>query len=216
MSSPSNPRRADGAPGGARPIEVRLHGRGGQGAVVASTLLARAAMLGGAHVQAFPDFGVERRGAPVTAFLRLSDRPIRVRSKVYRPDHVLLFDPRLLALAPLPAGRAGWVVVNAQAAPAALGVPEPWRVATVDATEIALALGLGSRALPIVNSPMAAAFARATGLCTLPDLESAIGELLPASVVARNLAAARLAWESLSLSPAWQVEALERAFGEAP
>jgi 2-oxoacid:acceptor oxidoreductase gamma subunit (pyruvate/2-ketoisovalerate family) len=175
--------------------EVRLHGRGGQGTVIASLMLARAAMLAGRSVQAFPEFGVERRGAPVTAFLRIASEPIQVRCRVEDPDHVVVLDGALLDGLALPAGRGGVLVANTSRAPEMLAFPG-WRVATVDATRIARARGIGSGALPIVNSPMAAAFARATGLIALEPLLGAIREAVPAATEA-NLAAAVEAWEKV-------------------
>lgn len=177
--------------------EVRLHGRGGQGTVVASLLLARAAMLEGRSVQAFPEFGVERRGAPVTAFLRIADEPIHLRCRVERPDHVLVLDPALLGLVELPPARgadAPVLVANSTLAPADVAAPPGWRVAALDGTAIARARRLGSGATPIVNCPMAAAFARATGLVGLDALLVAIREGVPAAPEA-NAAAAAEAWE---------------------
>ena len=85
-------------------IEVRFHGRGGQGAVTSAELMALAAIAEGKYAQAFPSFGPERRGAPVQAFLRISDTPIRLREKIYEPDVVLVLDPSLLATANVKAG----------------------------------------------------------------------------------------------------------------
>lgn len=176
--------------------EIRLHGRGGQGTVVASLMLARAAMLEGRSVQAFPEFGVERRGAPVTAFLRVADAPISVRCRVERPEHLLVLDPALLEDLDLPPGRGGVLVANTSSPPAALRVPPGWRVATLDATAIARTRRLGSGALPVVNSPMAAAFARASGVVGLDALLAAIRENVPASHD-ENVAAAAEAWRSV-------------------
>jgi 2-oxoacid:acceptor oxidoreductase gamma subunit (pyruvate/2-ketoisovalerate family) len=174
--------------------EIRLHGRGGQGTVLASLVLARAAMLEGRSVQAFPEFGVERRGAPVTAFLRIASEPIHLRCRVERPDHVLVLDPALLERVDLAAPTGGVLVANSALAPGTLGVPGGWRVATLDATRIARARRLGTGALPIVNAPMAGAFARATGLVGLPALLVAIREAVP-SAPDENVAAATEAWE---------------------
>jgi 2-oxoacid:acceptor oxidoreductase gamma subunit (pyruvate/2-ketoisovalerate family) len=182
-------------------VEVRLHGRGGQGTVVASLVLARAAMLEGRGVQAFPEFGVERRGAPVTAFLRISDAPIRLRCKVYEPDHVVVLDAHLLPQVDLPPGGQGWLVVNSGADPAELAAPGSWRVAAVDATRLARAHGVGGGALPIVNSPMAGAFARVSGLVGLDALEAAIREISPAAAEA-NVRAACQAWDAVRAAPA--------------
>lgn len=176
--------------------EVRLHGRGGQGTVVASLVLARAAMLEGRSVQAFPEFGVERRGAPVTAFLRIAGEPIHLRCRVEKPDHVLVLDPALLERIELPPAAGGAMVVNWPAATPGLRIPAGWRVATLDATRIARARRLGSGALPIVNSPMAGAFARATGVVGLDALLAAIREAVP-TAPEENVAAAREAWEQV-------------------
>ena len=80
-------------------IEVRFHGRGGQGAVTSAELMAQAAIAEGRYAQAFPSFGPERRGAPLMAFLRISDEPIRLREKIYEPDMVVVLDPALLSTA---------------------------------------------------------------------------------------------------------------------
>lgn len=191
--------------------EIRLLGRGGQGTVVLSLMLARAAMLEGRSVQAFPDFGVERRGAPVNAFLRIADRPIHLRCKVYRPHHVLVLDRHLLQALELPPGGDGWLVANTPARPESLEVGE-WRGASVDATRIAQAHRLGSGALPIVNSPMAAAFARVTGLVGKDALLAAVRESAPSATEA-NVAAALEAWESVRLADGGPGDALSRAFG---
>lgn len=177
--------------------EVRLHGRGGQGTVVASLMLARAAMLEGKSVQAFPEFGVERRGAPVTAFLRLAAEPIHLRCRVERPDHVLVLDPALLDRVDLAAGAGGALVVNWPGPPETLSAPAGWRVAVLDATAIARARRLGSGALPIVNSPMAGAFARATGLVGKDALLAAVREHAPTAADA-NVEAAAEAWERVA------------------
>jgi len=180
-------------------VEVRLHGRGGQGTVVASLMLARAAMLEGRGVQSFPDFGVERRGAPVLAYLRVSDHAIHLRCKVYEPDHVLVLDPYLLPQVELPRRKTGWLVVNTAADPESIPVPDGWRVATLDATGIARSRGVGGGALPVVNSPMAGAFARATGLVGLEALLAAVREAAPFGADA-NVDAARQSFEDVRFS----------------
>jgi len=95
-------------------IEVRLHGRGGQGAVTSAELLAQAAIGIGQYAQAFPSFGPERRGAPVQAFLRISEKPIRLRSKIYKPDNIIILDPTLLGSVNPAEGlkQNGFVVIN--------------------------------------------------------------------------------------------------------
>jgi 2-oxoacid:acceptor oxidoreductase gamma subunit (pyruvate/2-ketoisovalerate family) len=159
--------------------EIRFHGRGGQGAVIASNILANAAFLEGKDVQAFPYFGVERRGAPVTAFVRLDDRPIRIKFFIYEPNYVIVLDESLLKAVDVTAGLQdpGIVVVNSNRTPEAMGM-EGYKIATVDATDIALAHGLGSRVAPIVNTIMLGAFVTATGEMRLESvLESIPGQV---------------------------------------
>jgi 2-oxoacid:acceptor oxidoreductase gamma subunit (pyruvate/2-ketoisovalerate family) len=184
-------------------ISIRVHGRGGQGAVIASKLLAAALFREGWQVQAFPSFGAERSGAPVMAFLRVDRRRIDSRYQVYEPDHVMVLDPVLLQSVNVTAGlrEGGWVVVNTSNAPAALDVPATFNLATCDATRIALAHGLGSRTTPIVNTAMAGAFAAATSLVGLPALLDAIPESVPIGAAA-NQAAARDAFASVTVRPA--------------
>ena len=95
-------------------IEIRFHGRGGQGAVTSAELTALAAIEQGKYAQAFPSFGPERRGAPVMAFVRVSDEPIRTREKIYEPDIVVVLDPTLLEIVNVAAGlkKDGIVVLN--------------------------------------------------------------------------------------------------------
>ena len=181
-------------------IEVRIHGRGGQGAVVASLIIARAAFHDGYHVQVFPQFGVERRGAPVVAFTRLSRQPIRVRSHIYTPHHILVLDPALFAYIDVTAGLRsnGWIVINTPDPPAAFPLLEQWRVATVDGTTIAAEHGIGTVTQPIVNTAMVGAFIRATGLVSWESLVRAIQETM-ADRAEANTAAARKAFESVQL-----------------
>src|SRR3972149_4777947 len=134
-------------------MEIRFHGRGGQGAVLASEILAHAAFREGFHVQSFPFFGVERRGAPVTAHTRIDDRPIGIRWDRYEPDLFVVLDASLLRVLDvaqvLRAG--GTVVVNMERGPGALGLSRG-RGATVAATAIALRPGLGARPAPGVDT----------------------------------------------------------------
>ena len=143
-------------------VEIRWHGRGGQGAVTSAELLAQAAINEGKYAQAFPAFGAERRGAPVMAFVRIdSEQPIRVRAEVKEPDIVMVLDPGLLRVVNVTSGLKddGVLVVNTPKAPdevkIAAGVK--WSVATVDATRIAREL-LG---VPIVNTSMIGALLKA-------------------------------------------------------
>ena len=163
-------------------IEIRFHGRGGQGAVLASELFAQAAFLDGKEPQSFPFFGVERRGSPVTAFARVDDKPIRVRTSITQPDIVVVLDPGLLRSTPVADGLrpGGLLLVNSRSPPSAITAPPGARRATVDASRIALAHGLGSATMPVVNTVVLGAFARATGIISLEALTSAIEKYVPA------------------------------------
>lgn len=181
-------------PGGRGLYEVRFHGRGGQGTVIASVLLAEAAFLEGRGVQAFPFFGVERRGAPVVAHARIGESAVRLACEVKAPDAIVIMDPTLVpTLAPKLGASARpevLVLVNTSRRAGDLGIPGSSRVATVDARAIARSHGLGSGANPIVNTAVLGALVRATGIVGIASLEEAIREKSPAQVDA-NLAAAR-------------------------
>lgn len=182
-------------------IEIRIHGRGGQGAVVASQIVARAAFLKGHYVQAFPQFGVERRGAPVLAFARLSETPIRLRTHVYSPNHVMVLDEALLEHVDVTTGlqEDGWIVINSSFPPRSFDLHKSWNVATVDATTIAASHGIGTETQPIVNTTMVGALVRATGIVDIDHLVEAIGQTIPKRAEA-NQNAARDAYERLVMS----------------
>ena len=155
-------------------IEVRFHGRGGQGAVTSAELMALAAIAEGKYAQAFPSFGPERRGAPVQAFLRISDQPIRLREKIYQPDVVVVLDPSLLATGNVKAGlKAGGTLVANSSKPVAAVQGEcgfNGRTAVADASKIAEEeLGV-----PITNTTMLGVLLKAVGLV---DLDSIKGPL---------------------------------------
>ncbi len=179
-------------------IEIRFHGRGGQGTVVAAKTLADALLKEGKWVQAFPEFGVERRGAPVYAFIRIDDKPIILHCKVYEPDHIVVLDPALLEAIDVTAGlkEGGWIIINTVRKPDELNFPQKYKVATVDATGIALKYGLGSKAAPIVNTPMLGAFARVMGIVKLSSVIEAIKENVPAKPE-ENAKAAEEAYNSV-------------------
>jgi 2-oxoacid:acceptor oxidoreductase gamma subunit (pyruvate/2-ketoisovalerate family) len=179
-------------------ISIRFHGRGGQGAVIASKLLATALFREGWQVQAFPSFGAERTGAPVAAFLRADHKPITAHYQVYEPDHVVVLDPVLLDTTDVTAGLAdgGWILVNTTRRPDELGLPDRFNVGTCDATAIALRHGLGTRTNPIVNTAIAGAFSALTGLVELASVLACIPDLVPIKPEA-NQAAAREAFEDV-------------------
>lgn len=163
-------------------IEIRFHGRGGQGAVIASELLAQAAFLEGKHPQSFPFFGVERRGAPVTAYTRIDDAPIQIRTSITAPDIVVVLDAGLMRTINVTAGLKsdGLLLVNTEKTPDRLEIAFQGRVATIDATAIALAHGLGSKATPITNTAVLGALARASGVVSLDSACRAVERFVPA------------------------------------
>ncbi len=184
-------------------IEIRFHGRGGQGAVIASQVLADAAFREGKQVQSFPAFGVERRGAPVMAFSRVDDRPIRIRCQIYEPDHIVVLDPTLLDFLDVTAGlkEGGWIILNSAELPESFGLHDRFRVGTVDANHIAIKYHLGPRNAPIVNTAILGAFARLTGVIGLEALCNAVRDAVPIRPE-ENVAAVREAYESARSSGA--------------
>ncbi|WP_025323797.1 2-oxoacid:acceptor oxidoreductase family protein [Deferrisoma camini] len=184
-------------------VEIRFHGRGGQGAVVASNILAAACFLEGRYVQAFPAFGVERRGAPVEAYIRIDHQKIHLRTNVYTPDHVVVLDPTLIEVVDVTRGLkpGATLLLNTDKSPDAFPRFASFRVATVDASRIALRHRLGSRTHPIVNTAILGAFARATGLVSVDAVCEAIREEVPSHHEA-NIAAAREAYDSVVLPEA--------------
>ncbi len=164
-------------------IEIRFHGRGGQGAVKGSDILAIAAFKEGKEIQAFPFFGVERRGAPVTAFTRIDDRPIRIHSYIYEPHVLVVLDPTLIGAVPLTDGLQsdGSIILNTTKHPDEFDfshLQNP-HIFTVDCSSIALKYGLGSKESPIVNTTILGAVAKATKLVSIDSIVEAIKEKIP-------------------------------------
>ena len=177
--------------------ELRIHGRGGQGAVIASKVLAVALFREGRWIQSFPAFGVERRGAPVTAFLRIDDEPVRLRCEIKEPDDLIILDPTLVEAVDVTAGlkAGGGILINTDRPPSAYpDLATRYNVATVDAGGVATARGIGSKSQPIVNTAILGAFAAWSGLVSLDAVCAAIEEEVP-SRTAANQAAAREAAE---------------------
>ena len=140
-------------------VEIRIHGRGGQGGVTLAKLIATSRFLQHQSVQAFGLYAAERSGAPVQAFCRFDDEVITNRNLIYEPDHVVVLDPTLVGPAIVGGLKpGGWILLNTEKGPAAFAGDFPHnRVATVDATGIARAHGLGTRSVPIVNTALAGA-----------------------------------------------------------
>lgn len=181
----------------AQMVEVRWHGRGGQGAVTSSKILADAAFRSGwVGVTAAPSFGAERRGAPVTASTRMARERIRILSQVTAPDVVVVLDDSLLSVANASAGMkpGGVMLVNTTQPAEALGVSGDFRVVTSDVTGAAEAAGVIVGGQPIVSAAIVGAVAKATGLVTMEGVEAAIAEVFSGSAGAKNLEAARTAF----------------------
>jgi len=178
---------------------VRIHGRGGQGAVTAAEMLSVAAFDEGRHAQAFPTFGSERTGAPVVSFCRIDDRPIRLREPITEPDALIVQDPTLLHQVDLFAGLAadGFLLVNTSRTLDELGLAElagsldVRRVATVPATDLARE-HLGR---PLPNAALLGGFAALTGQVSLAAVSDAIRARFAGEVGAGNVKAAEAAYD---------------------
>jgi len=156
-------------------IEIRLHGRGGQGAVTAANILAAAAFEGGKQSQAFPAFGVERRGAPVESYVRISEKQIHLRSQIYEPDMLIVLDPSLLKEESIFRGlkKGGLIVANTAGGFKRAG----HKSICVDATSLANDI-LGR---PITNTAMLGAFAAVSDLIPLKALTNSLGKAFSSS-----------------------------------
>jgi len=176
--------------------EIRLHGRGGQGSGTAAEIIAVAAFEDKRFSQAFPAFGVERRGAPVMAFARIADHPIRIRSQVYEPDFVIVQDVTLLDVVDVASGLKddGKIIINTDRPHETLKLNTKADVITIDATKIAMEI-LGR---PIVNTTMLGAFCGASKEVGLESLNLAISERFKGELGRKNLQAIKTAYERVS------------------
>ncbi|AAB89550.1 pyruvate ferredoxin oxidoreductase, subunit gamma (porG) [Archaeoglobus fulgidus DSM 4304] len=170
-------------------IEVRFHGRGGQGAVTAADLLAVAGFKEGYYTLSFPMFGAEKRGTPVVSFLRISDEPIVARDEVYNPDYVVVLDPTVMETVNVVAGlkKGGMLIANypkssedlkKEVKADELGI----KVATINATKMAMEV-LGR---PITNTTMVGAFGGATRLIALETLLEVVREWFKGELAEKN------------------------------
>jgi pyruvate ferredoxin oxidoreductase gamma subunit len=180
-------------------LEVRFHGRGGQGAVTSVEIIALAAINEGQYALAFPSFGPERRGAPVLAFVRTDDQPIKIRAEVKEPDVVVVFDPRLIDIINVTSGlkEKGIVVVNSRRTPQEIksAMGNGFRVATINATEIARE----TIGVPIVNTTMLGAVVRASEIVKLESLEEPLEHRF-GKAAARNFEACKKAYEQTAIA----------------
>ncbi|OFW57530.1 MAG: hypothetical protein A2Y75_10140 [Candidatus Solincola sediminis] len=173
--------------------EIRIHGRGGQGAVLAAELLIVAAFEDHKYGQAFPAFGGERRGAPVQAFIRMDERPVRLRYRVAAPDWIIVLDSSLLEIADVMQGLRpdGLVVINSERPPLSLPWTQDAWVCCIPATRIALE-SLGQ---PLVNTAMLGAFSAATGAVSLGAVQTAFHRRFPGELGEKNSRAAQAAFD---------------------
>lgn len=182
-------------------FQVRIHGRGGQGVVTAAELLAVAAFREGRHAQAFPSFGSERTGAPVVAYCRMDDRPIRLREPILAPDALIIQDPTLLHQVDVFAGldADGYLIINTARSFEELAQAELLerfrqdRLCTVAATELALK-HVGR---PVPNAALLAGFAAVSGRISLDSVAAAIRDRFATKVAEANVAAAAEAWNAV-------------------
>ena len=179
--------------------EIRFHGRGGQGAVTASKILATAAFMESKWVTSFPFFGSERRGAPVTAFTRVDDRRIELRRQIYEPDAVIVLDKSLMSIVNVTDGLKNDGVIVVNGIDGNLKEAGRYRVGYVDATSIALRNGLGDPSHPVVNTAILGAFARISNLVSLQSIKNATTELVP-SRKKENVNAIQEAYEETEMN----------------
>lgn len=179
-------------------VEIKFYGRGGQGAVVASAILANAAFSEGKSVQAFPFYGIERRGAPVWAYTRIDTKHIRARGQVKAPDIAVVLDPYLIGLLDITQGLKpdGKIILNTDKNPKDFDFAKKFEVFACDATSIAVKYSLGSKTAPIVNTTILGAFSAATGLVKLESILAAISQKVPIKI-GDNISAAKEAYNAV-------------------
>ena len=177
-------------------IEIRIYGRGGQGGVTASRLLADAAYIDGKFSQAIPMYGTERRGAPLTCFVRLDDVRVRERELVHEPDIVVVLDPLLSTEQSVAEGlkKDGLLILNSGKPPEQSKIGGDFRIATVDATTIALE----TLKRPITNTAILGAFSKVSGFPKMESIEKAILKRFPGRIGEMNIAAIRRSYKEVS------------------
>lgn len=181
--------------------EIRIHGRGGQGVVIASQVLATAVFHEGRFSQAFLSFTGERRGSAVAGFTRISDEPIMEKSKIYHPDYIVVMDHNLLkALDPFAGMKTdGTILINYADSPKVLRQSlgeKGGRLFTVDATKISEEI-FGAKAIPLVNISILGAFSSVTGEVKLESIFAVLDQFLPPEVIESNIKAAKLGYEKV-------------------
>jgi 2-oxoacid:acceptor oxidoreductase gamma subunit (pyruvate/2-ketoisovalerate family) len=182
-------------------IQIRIHGRGGQGVVTSAELIAIAAFKAGKEAQAFPSFGVERTGAPVEAYARIDTKPIRIREQIYHPDIIMVQDETLIGAVDVTKGHdlRTKIIVNSGKTPQEiaqkLNIPVK-NIYTFDATKLALQIFKKN----ITNTLMLAAFAKITGMISLDELRHAIIEKFGEKgeeIIKKNILSIEKAYQSI-------------------
>jgi len=181
-------------------VQIRIHGRGGQGVVTAAELIAIAAFIDGKQAQAFPFFGVERTGAPIESYVRIDNKPIKTREQIYQPDILIVLDPTLLSNSSLlrGAGPKTKIIINTAKDKFSLKLKLPKaNICTIDATKIALDILRKN----IVNTVILGAMAKFIGLISLDSLKKAIKEKFSdkgEELIAKNIKAAEEAYQQIA------------------
>ena len=173
-------------------LEIKIHGRGGQGAVIAAKALAHAGALEDLFVQSFPEFGVERRGAPVCSYFRCSDSWVYERGRILTPDHIMVLDTTLIDEVDITKGLKpnGWLLINSQLSPKSFEEQfSGFNIATIKANAIAISHELGSKFAPFINFSMLGAFIRIVPLIRLETLQRVVRMLAPTQKEENVLAA---------------------------
>lgn len=178
--------------------EIRLYGRGGQGAVTMGHWIVYCSAVEGKYASAIPAYGFERRGAPVASFVRVDDKPVREKTRIYTPDCLIIIDSTVANAVDVFAGLKGdgIVVMNQKGSPEEFRFPSSVKkVGVVDAT----AIGLESLGRPITNSCMVGAFAATTGWIKLDSILEAIAEDFSGKILEGNRTAAKLGFEKCKI-----------------
>lgn len=184
-------------------IEIVFHGRGGQGSVTAANLLVTAALKdGNKGVQAFPVFGAERRGAPVRAFARISEKEIHLRSEIYYPDIVIVQDESIIGLVDITKGLkdGGRILINSTKEPSDFDFSDKYGVATVDATGIAIKHDILVGGIPVVNTPILGAVPRVLDKVTLESIQASIKNKWKGELAEKNVSATQDAFKEVEVN----------------
>jgi len=184
-------------------VEIVFHGRGGQGSVTAANLLVAAALKdGNKGVQAFPFFGAERRGAPVRAFARISGDEIHLRSEIYNPDIVIVLDESIMEIVDVLKGlkKEGIILINTRKKPGDFNFSKKFKVATVDATGVALKHDILVGGIPVVNTPILGAIPKILNRVTLKSIQDVIKGKWKADLTNKNVKATQDSYNDVEVN----------------